>query len=169
MSEGKKPRYRQDGWTPERQMEFCDALRRNGSVTDACRAVGKSTTSAYKARERDGAFGMAWDRALGGARPKLEEEAVRRAVEGVEEPVFHQGKQVGVKRKYSDGLLKMLIQRGADPGQDHQPSEVKHVPIEEVEKTLLKQLAVLEKRFKREQHAQALAEEERMRKAGLCP
>lgn len=108
-------------------MEFCEALRRNGSVTDACRAVGKSTTSAYKARERDRAFRMAWDRALMAVRPKLEDEAVRRAVEGVEEPVFHGGKQVGVKRKYSDGLLKMLIERGADPRQDHALHAVEEV------------------------------------------
>ena len=35
----------------------------------------------------------------------LEDEATRRAVEGVEGPVFFQGRQCGVVRKYSDTLL----------------------------------------------------------------
>ena len=39
----------------------------------------------------------------------LEQEAVRRAVEGVEEPVFHQGEVVGFVTKYSDALLGKLL------------------------------------------------------------
>ena len=39
----------------------------------------------------------------------LEDEAYRRAVEGVEIPVFQSGKQVGVKRQWSDRLLVFLL------------------------------------------------------------
>lgn len=39
----------------------------------------------------------------------LEDEARRRAVDGVEKPVFHQGEIVGYIREYSDGLLKSLL------------------------------------------------------------
>ena len=44
----------------------------------------------------------------------LEDEATRRAAEGVDEPVFHQGAQVGTIRKYSDTLAIFLL-KGAMP------------------------------------------------------
>lgn len=44
----------------------------------------------------------------------LEDEAVRRAYVGVEEPLFYQGKQCGTVRKYSDTLLIFLL-KGAKP------------------------------------------------------
>ena len=40
---------------------------------------------------------------------ELEAEARRRAVQGVRQPVFHQGKVVGHIRKYSDLLLIFLL------------------------------------------------------------
>jgi hypothetical protein len=39
----------------------------------------------------------------------LEDEAVRRAYHGVEEPVFYKGVQCGTVTKYSDKLLIMLL------------------------------------------------------------
>lgn len=39
----------------------------------------------------------------------LEQEAIRRAVEGVEEPVFHRGDVAGFVTKYSDTLLAKLL------------------------------------------------------------
>ena len=41
---------------------------------------------------------------------ELQGEAVRRAKEGWLEPVFHQGIQVGTRRRYSDRLLMFLLQ-----------------------------------------------------------
>jgi hypothetical protein len=62
------PKIRRDGWTPERQLRFLDALTRTRSVTRAARAAGMSRESAYRLRRRkDGAlFAAAWDRALEG-------------------------------------------------------------------------------------------------------
>ena len=54
------------------------------------------------------------DHAREGAADTLEAEARRRAIEGVEEPVFHKGEQVGTLRKYSDVLLIFLL-KGARP------------------------------------------------------
>jgi hypothetical protein len=56
------------------------------------------------------AFAVAKER----ANENLEREARRRAVEGTEEPVFHQGKVCGGIRKYSDTLLIFLM-KGAMP------------------------------------------------------
>lgn len=45
---------------------------------------------------------------------QLEDEAVRRAREGVDEPVFYQGEECGTIRRYSDTLL-IFIMKGAMP------------------------------------------------------
>ena len=39
----------------------------------------------------------------------LESEAMRRAMKGINEPVFHQGKQCGTITRYSDTLLIFLM------------------------------------------------------------
>jgi hypothetical protein len=44
----------------------------------------------------------------------MEDEAMRRAVDGWDEPVYQKGEQVGVVRKYSDSLLALLL-RGRRP------------------------------------------------------
>lgn len=52
----KASRHRHDGWTALRQGEFCAAIAKGSTVTEACAMVGKSTNSAYKARDRIGGF-----------------------------------------------------------------------------------------------------------------
>ncbi|MFL6743916.1 MAG: hypothetical protein ACJ8E3_08185 [Sphingomicrobium sp.] len=57
---------RRDGWTPERQLRFLDALTGTRSISKAAAAAGMSRESAYRLRERrEGAlFAALWDRAL---------------------------------------------------------------------------------------------------------
>jgi hypothetical protein len=105
-------RYRHDGWTAGAQRHFLQALGDTGCVRDACRAAGRSSTSAYRLRARSAEFAASWDRALEMAATVLEQVAFARAVIGVEEPVWHYGKLVGTRRRYSDALLRLLIQRG---------------------------------------------------------
>jgi hypothetical protein len=59
-------RGRKDGWTPERQLRFLDALARTRSVTRAAAAAGMSRESAYRLRSRSegGLLALLWDRAL---------------------------------------------------------------------------------------------------------
>jgi len=59
-------RPRVDGWTPERQRHFLRVLAETLSVTGAARAVGLSTMSAYRLRQRPDArgFAAAWDEAV---------------------------------------------------------------------------------------------------------
>jgi hypothetical protein len=89
-------------------------LARAGNVRDACRAVRMSTTSAYRLRRIDSAFAEAWDAALKRAAISLEAVAYARAVEGVEEVVIRDGKEAWRKRRYSDSLLRLLLQ-ASDP------------------------------------------------------
>jgi hypothetical protein len=62
-----KPRKpRSDGWTPERQLRFLDALAGSRNVAEAAGCAGMSRESAYRLRNRPGGalFGLLWDRVL---------------------------------------------------------------------------------------------------------
>ena len=104
-------RVRHDGWTPARQRAFLRALSETGCVRDACARVGISNTSAYRMKKKSDAFSRAWDRALAKAAPTIEQAAYERAVLGWEEPIVQGGRVVGTKRRYSDSLLRLLLQR----------------------------------------------------------
>jgi len=72
--------------------------------------ASRSPTTVYAYRQKDPAFAQLWDETLQAAMDTvLEVEAIRRAVEGVEQPVYFQGKQVGTKREFSDTLLIFLL------------------------------------------------------------
>jgi hypothetical protein len=128
---------------------FLEMLEQTASVRDACRAVSLSKTSAYRLYEQDAGFAAAWDRALAAIRPSLEETAYQRAVIGWEEPVFHAGQIVGVRRRFSDGLLRLLIERGFDPGRRAKVTEGTD-PVSEALLARLKGLAELEDRRREE-------------------
>jgi hypothetical protein len=66
MGQRSNRKIRRDGWTPERQLRFLDALVRTRSIASAAASAGMSRESAYRLRDRrDGAlFGLLWDHAL---------------------------------------------------------------------------------------------------------
>lgn len=76
-------------------------LAATGVVTAAARAVGKTAKSAYKLRDRAGAeaFARSWDVARQMAGDRAFEQAIDRAVNGVEVPRFYRGQQVGTVRR----------------------------------------------------------------------
>jgi hypothetical protein len=63
----------------------------------------------YDFRDENPDFAAAWDKMLKRAAPKLKEDALRRAMKGVLEPVFFRGRKCGSVRKYSDSLLLALM------------------------------------------------------------
>lgn len=96
--------------TPEKRSEFLAALETSGgNVTDAAKTAGFSRRAAYEWREDDAEFAAEWDEAVEAGTDQLEQEARRRAYEGVDEPVFYQGAECGTVRKYSDTLLIFLL------------------------------------------------------------
>lgn len=95
--------------TAEKKKKFLELFRQTGNVTTAAEAIGLNRATPYKWREKDPEFAAAWDMAVEEAADRLEQEAWRRAVEGVEEPVYQGGKLVGKVRKYSDTLLIFLL------------------------------------------------------------
>ena len=116
LAEPVPTRARHDGWTPEKQHRFIEALAESGCVTEACRAVGMTTKSAYRLRTRADAsiFRQAWDLALDFAIRRLTDAVYSRAIHGVPRPVFYQGEQIGERRFY-DERLAMFLLRYRDP------------------------------------------------------
>lgn len=91
-------KYRHDGWTPERQTAFIEALADTGSVTRAATMVNMSQANCYTLRRAPGAeaFRRAWDAALDFGVKRLKDIAFERAIEGQLVPVFVAGKLMGV-------------------------------------------------------------------------
>jgi len=107
------PRHynRFDGWTPERQRGFIEALADLGSVKAAARTVNMTPEGAYLLRRHPeaGEFRKAWEAALALGVRRLEDVAMERALHGVEVPVYHFGAVVGTRRVYNDRLLMFLL------------------------------------------------------------
>lgn len=96
-------------YTKDRKKEFLEALEKTANVSQAAREAGGGRRAWYRVKEADLEFSDAWDAAVEVATDALETEARRRAVSGVLEPVYYQGKKCGAIRKYSDTLLIFLL------------------------------------------------------------
>lgn len=103
---------RKDGWSPDKQRAFIEALADCGSVATAAQRVGMSESSAYRLRRSPGAeaFDRAWSAAIDAASKKLLDAAFERALVGTDEPVFDRdGNRVGRRLRQSDRLLMFLL------------------------------------------------------------
>ena len=99
---------------PELRTALLEAMAETASVTKACQLSGVPRRTAYKWRDAEDGFAAAWDEALDRGADALEDEAVRRAFDGVDRPVFQGGEEVGTIREYSDSMLMFLL-RGRRP------------------------------------------------------
>lgn len=100
---------------------FFAKFSERGNITEACKASGIARCTVYEYRDGkvpEGVDGAAWKarfaEALEESMDRLEAEAYRRAVEGVEEPLIgrvakDQDGVITTVRKYSDGLLTLLL------------------------------------------------------------
>ena len=95
--------------TPQKKKAFLESLSSCGNVTLAARESGITRQEWYRERADDEKFAATWEGAVQLGVEALEDEARRRAVDGVDEPVFYQGKVSGHVRKYSDTLLIFLL------------------------------------------------------------
>ena len=85
-----------------------------GTVTHAAQAAQIRRLTHNDWLSKDPVYAADFDVAKAAAGDRLEREAVRRAVEGVEESVWHHGIKVATVWKYSDTLLIFLL-KGAKP------------------------------------------------------
>jgi hypothetical protein len=97
------------------QPAFLEAYRQTGSIRAAAEAVGINRQTHYDWLSDDETYPERFQQAKADAAERLEEEARRRAVEGVEEQTgWWKGKPGGTVRRYSDTLLIFLL-KGALP------------------------------------------------------
>lgn len=104
-------RERHNGWTPQRQVAFIQALAETACVTEACRHVGMSTRSAYALKHLPdaGSFRQAWDFALTHGAGRVADAALGRAIHGVAQPIFYKGEQIGERRVFNERLTQFVL------------------------------------------------------------
>ncbi len=120
--------------TAKKRQAFLAALAETANVLKSSEIARIARRTVYDWKSADSEFADAWERALDIGTDALEDEAVRRAHDGVDEPVFYQGKACGVVRKYSDTLLIFLLKgRRPEKYKDrpiHEPGGVGGKPVE---------------------------------------
>lgn len=105
-------RPRADGWTPDVQRSFIQALADTGIVEEAARTVNMSVQSAYRLRRAPGSagFARAWEAALACAAERVLDLAFTRAIQGEDVPVFDRdGNRIGAKWRTSDRLTMFIL------------------------------------------------------------
>jgi hypothetical protein len=75
----------------------------------AAQNLGIARSTAFSWKREDPDFAAAWAEAVEAGVDLLEAEALRRARDGVDRPVFQGGVCVGMVREYSDTLMAMLL------------------------------------------------------------
>lgn len=101
-----KPRGRPD---PKTVDAFLGYLAAKGSVSYAANRSGIDRRVAYRLKASDEAFAARWDEALQLGVERLQDDAMRRALEGTDRPVWRAGKQVGSVKQYDNKLLQFLL------------------------------------------------------------
>jgi len=106
-------RERHDAFNEGRKATFLTALIKTGCLKHAARAAGVSAKTVYNHQDSNPDFAEGVRTALAMSATPIEMIAWRRAVHGVEQE-FACGGQVHVRRRYSDHLLRLLLQ-GSNP------------------------------------------------------
>ncbi|KKM97855.1 hypothetical protein LCGC14_1163920 [marine sediment metagenome] len=91
------------------QVAFLEAYARTGNISASAKAAGVSTPTIGSYRDTHVEFKELFDAAYDEFCAKLEAAGLERAVEGIEVPVFYQGKQTDTQKRYSDRLLELYL------------------------------------------------------------
>lgn len=89
--------------------KFIDTLRDSCNISESARAAGIARSAVYEWRDADAGFAQEWADAEQEAADKLEREAWRRAVDGVDKPISYQGEITATYKEYSDRMLEILL------------------------------------------------------------
>lgn len=116
----------QERMSLEKRRLFLRAFAVRGIVAEGCRAAGVSRAAVTHWRETSEWFETLYAAAIEEAADRIESEAIRRAVDGYDEPVVYQGmvsvvvdpetgrERMLTVRKYSDALMQTIL-KGARP------------------------------------------------------
>ena len=92
-------------WIPK----FLKAFAETGLVIEAAKKAGVGRRTVYDERQRNETFALKWAEVEEWTTEEMEQEARRRAVIGVKEPIYYKGELQGHVRKYSDTLLIFML------------------------------------------------------------
>lgn len=98
----------------EQQQIAVLAYEATGLVQAAADAAGCSRNGIGRWRRDNPDFAIAWQNARDTIADIHEDELHRRAVTGIDEPIFYKGENVATVKRYSDGLL-MFALKGLRP------------------------------------------------------
>ena len=104
---------------------FIEKFRECCNVAESCRYIGYDRSTVRVWKEKIPEFAAAWADAEADAIDRLEREAWRRAVDGYDEPVVHQGVVVDSFKKYSDKMLEILL-KGHKPEKYVERKQIEH-------------------------------------------
>ena len=141
---------RHDAFTPGRRRIFLKHLAKTGCIADAARLTGVGKRTIYNHQAKDEDFARHCELAVRMAGGGIEQVAYERAVRGVPEQ-FACGGQVYTRMRYSDGLLRLLLQGtnpkkyGPRPGFTRK--RIKAWEREEMERDIHRQIAAKQPTF----------------------
>ena len=113
-------------FTPRVQETFLKLYRGNGVINRSSHDLNISPETPRQHAMKHPEFAAAMAQALQDYRDTLEIEAYRRAVEGVEKPVYYKGVVVGQVLEYSDRMLELKLKRHIPEYRDRHTLDVTH-------------------------------------------
>ncbi|TPG13069.1 hypothetical protein [Sphingomonas oligophenolica] len=104
---------RYDGWTPDRQRTFLEAIAEGHTVVTACIKVGMASSSAYALRRRAAGVGFAlgWRAANLLARDKVADTLLARAIDGQVETLTRQNGDTITRHRFDNRLASTMLAR----------------------------------------------------------
>ena len=106
-----------------RQQAVLEAYEIYGTVAKACEVAGVPRSEHYRWLRRNRRYAARFQEAEEHAIQALETEARRRAMVGIEKPIFYKGQTITHIHSFSDGLLMFLLKaKRPDIYRDRGPS-----------------------------------------------
>ena len=107
-------------FTPQRLKEYLELLEQTGLKGRSARAVGLHPSSMKRYRASNPEYDDEVELAVAAYRESIEAEIKRRAIDGIDSPVFYKGELVHTTKQYSDRLLELHAKRHIPAYRDKQ-------------------------------------------------
>ena len=143
-------RERRDALTVAKRQHFLDVVAATANVKQAAAAAGAVPASFYRLRHRDAGFAAAWDQSLDDGYAALEAMLLERAL-GTAEQAPGDADRAGpttFDAALALTMLKRRDERDKAPSNYAKRAGYSHVPMVEVERSLLRKLQALQRRLR---------------------
>lgn len=136
-----------------RKRAFIAAYAETGTIVQAAEIAGIDRQTHYDWSASDPDYVKACQDAYIQSGERLEQEARRRAVQGVQKPVFYKGEKCGAVTEYSDTLLIFLL-KGAMP-EKYKERNVMDINVQQVQPGDIKSIGELRELFEKQKAEKA--------------